>query len=49
MTDARWAAHRREREDGDHYHGCLIMDVPRSKDLYWRIEGVMAGMAEPPG
>jgi transposase len=34
---------------GADYHGCLIIDVPRSRELYWRIEGVMAGLAEPPG
>ncbi len=29
---------------GDDYHGCLVVTVPRSRDLYWRIEGIMAGL-----
>ncbi|GIG85639.1 helix-turn-helix domain-containing protein [Plantactinospora endophytica] len=29
---------------GDDYHGCLIVDVPRSRQLYWRIEGVIAAL-----
>jgi len=30
---------------GDRYRGCLIVDVPRSRRLYWKIEGVMSGIA----
>ncbi|MEU8237024.1 resolvase [Actinoplanes missouriensis] len=26
---------------GDDYHGCLIIEAPRSRLLYWRTEGVM--------
>jgi transcriptional regulator with XRE-family HTH domain len=26
---------------GEDYHGCLIITVPRSRELYWRVEGVM--------
>lgn len=26
---------------GDDYHGCLCITVPRSRELYWRVEGVM--------
>lgn len=29
---------------GGDYHGCLVVTVPRSRDLYWRIEGIMAGL-----
>jgi hypothetical protein len=29
---------------GDHYHGCLVIEVPRSRELYWRVEGVMKGL-----
>jgi hypothetical protein len=31
---------------GDPYRGCLIVDVPRSRELYWRIEGLMSGIAD---
>lgn len=27
---------------GGHYHGCLVITVPRSRALYWRIEGMIA-------
>lgn len=40
-------AHRpntvRRNIQGD-YHGCLVIDVPRSRELYWRIEGLVAGL-----
>ncbi len=26
---------------GDDYHGCLVISVPQSRELYWRVEGVM--------
>jgi transposase-like protein len=26
---------------GDEYHGCLVISAPRSRELYWRIEGVI--------
>jgi hypothetical protein len=26
---------------GEDYHGCLLITVPRSRELYWRVEGVM--------
>jgi len=26
---------------GADYHGCLVIAVPRSRELYWRVEGVM--------
>jgi hypothetical protein len=26
------------------YHGCLVIDVPKSRELYWRTEGIMAAM-----
>lgn len=29
---------------GEDYRGCLIVYVPRSKELYWRAEGVMEGI-----
>lgn len=30
------------RNTGDDYHGCLVITVPRSRALYWRIEGMIA-------
>lgn len=32
------------RNTGDGYHGCLQVDVPRSRLLYIRVEGIMAGL-----
>ena len=32
---------------GEHYRGCLVVRVPRSREIYWRIEGIMAGLADP--
>jgi hypothetical protein len=29
---------------GADYRGCLTVSVPKSRDLYWRIEGVMAAL-----
>jgi hypothetical protein len=37
---------------GDSYRGCLIVRVPRSRELYWRIEGLVGGITGagiPPG
>ncbi|SCG43158.1 Homeodomain-like domain-containing protein [Micromonospora siamensis] len=33
------------RNTGDGYHGCLSVEVPRSRPLYWRMEGTVRGMA----
>lgn len=30
---------------GDAYRGCLIVKVPKSSKLYWRVQGIMAGVA----
>ncbi|GAA3335936.1 hypothetical protein GCM10020358_06180 [Amorphoplanes nipponensis] len=30
---------------GDPYRGCLVVDVPESRTLYWKIEGLMGGIA----
>jgi transcriptional regulator with XRE-family HTH domain len=32
------------RNAGDDYHGCLVITVPRSRALYWRVEGIIAGI-----
>jgi hypothetical protein len=29
---------------GDDYHGCLVIAVPQSSRLYWRMEGIMMGL-----
>jgi transposase len=34
------------RNTGDGYHGCLIVAVPRSRELYWWIEEAMAGIVD---
>jgi hypothetical protein len=34
---------------GDPYRGCLVVDVPDSRALYWRIEGLMGGIADAMG
>ncbi|GIJ08877.1 hypothetical protein ACFFMR_01030 [Micromonospora andamanensis] len=30
------------RNTTDEYRGCLVINVPRSRELYWRIEGMIA-------
>jgi hypothetical protein len=30
---------------GDSYRGCLMIYVPKSSRLYWRVEGIMRGIA----
>ncbi|MFE9205287.1 hypothetical protein [Micromonospora sp. NPDC007230] len=32
------------RNTGDDYHGCLVINVPGSRELYWRIEGLVSGI-----
>ncbi|QLQ39183.1 helix-turn-helix domain-containing protein [Micromonospora robiginosa] len=34
------------RNVGQEYRGCLVVIVPRSRQLYWRIEGVIAGIRD---
>lgn len=34
------------RNTGEGYRGCLSVEVPRPRNLYWRIEGIMKGMAD---
>ncbi len=31
---------------GETYRGCLSVEVPRSRRLYWKIEGIMKGMSD---
>jgi hypothetical protein len=30
---------------GDPYRGCLVIFVPKSRELYWKVEGLMRGIA----
>ncbi|MEV0395854.1 hypothetical protein [Polymorphospora rubra] len=30
---------------GADYHGCLVVEVPRSRELYWTIEGIVDATA----
>jgi transposase len=30
---------------GDPYRGCLVVFVPKSRELYWKVEGLMRGIA----
>jgi hypothetical protein len=32
---------------GEDYHGCLTIVVRRGRELYWRIEAIMAALTEP--
>jgi hypothetical protein len=34
------------RNVGDPYRGCLTIRVPQSRDLFWRIEGLIGGIAD---
>lgn len=34
----------RRANTGADYHGCLAVSVPKSRELYWRVEGVMAAL-----
>ncbi|WP_205801140.1 helix-turn-helix domain-containing protein [Micromonospora thermarum] len=34
------------RNTGEGYRGCLSVEVPQSRHLYWKIEGIMKGMAD---
>ena len=43
-TLKRHVVRTRRRNTGDDYHGCLIVDVPRSRELYWRVEAVMEAL-----
>jgi hypothetical protein len=45
-TLKRHAPRTKRRNTGADYHGCLVIDVPKSRELYWRIEGVMRGLSE---
>jgi hypothetical protein len=33
------------RNLGPDYHGCIVVTAPRARDVYWRMEGVLSGLA----
>ena len=33
------------KNNGEGYHGCLVVDVARGRHLYWHVEGLIAAMA----
>ncbi|MFC0507918.1 hypothetical protein [Micromonospora costi] len=37
------------RNTGADYRGCLVINVPRSRELYWRIEGMIAELFQKVG
>jgi transposase len=45
-TIKRHEARTTRRNTGEDYHGCLSVDVPRSRELYWWIEQTMAAVAD---
>jgi hypothetical protein len=44
-TLKRHSPRTNRRNTSDGYHGCLVIRVPRSRELYWQVEGVMQGLA----
>jgi transposase-like protein len=44
-TLKRHSPRTKRRNVGEDYHGCVTVNVPRSRELYWWIEGVVAGVA----
>ncbi len=45
-TIKKHAPATRRVNTGAEYHGCLAVTVPKSKDLYWRVEGVMTALTK---
>jgi hypothetical protein len=43
-TIKRHVPSTRRANVGDDYHGCLVIEVRQSRELYWRVEGVMAAL-----
>lgn len=44
-TIKRHAPATARRNTGESYRGCLVITVPRGRELYWWIEGAMAALA----
>jgi hypothetical protein len=47
-TVKKHAPKTNRRNVGEDYHGCLVIRVPRSRELYWKLEGVIDGLECPP-
>ena len=45
-TIKKHAPRTARRNVGPDYHGCLVVSVPKSRELYWRVEGVMAALTK---
>ena len=43
-TLKRHSAGTNRRNLGEDYHGCLVIDVARSRELYWMVEGIVRGL-----
>jgi transposase len=44
-TIKRHVAQTKRQNVGDGYRGCLIIEVSKSRKLYWQVEGVMSAIA----
>jgi transposase len=45
-TLKRHAPKTNRRNIGVDYHGCLVVYVPKGRELYWQIEGVVRGLCD---
>jgi transposase len=36
----------RRANTGDDYHGCLVITVPKSRELYWLVEGIVGALTK---
>ena len=43
-TIQRHVAATKRLNTGSDYRGCLAVSVPRSRELYWRVEGMMGAL-----
>jgi transposase len=43
-TIKRHATSTKRMNVGVDYHGCLVITVPQSRELYWKVEGLMAAL-----
>ncbi|HWH01113.1 MAG TPA: helix-turn-helix domain-containing protein [Pilimelia sp.] len=44
-TVKRHAVRTNRHNTGPDYRGCLVIDVPRGREFYWRVDGWMTGLA----
>jgi hypothetical protein len=45
-TIKRHVPETRRVNAGDDYHGCLAISVPKSRELYWLVEGIVDALTE---